>query len=126
MPSEQSYVQRLENLERPEFEREVRRRIAEALQGLVACIEHAAVERGQLLSSCAIDDFRVVQTDVRPAECRVVLRYQSSAKDKATGSLERISGSGEAIIDERGEVTYRGITFAEAQEFVAPDVGVGD
>jgi hypothetical protein len=126
--TEQHVIASLQALARTELDRELRRRLTDSLQELVAAVEHAAAERGQVLNTCAIDDFDISLINWRTSEARIVIRYQATARDATRGKagLEHIAGSAEAVLDQAGKITYRGITFEEEPAFVAPDVGAGD
>jgi hypothetical protein len=127
MADHKSHIALLKSLPREEFERQLKTDLTDSLQELVAAVERAALARGHRLGNCVIDDFQVTHAEMGAQDCRVVLRYSASAR-RGPGHVEndRISGSAEAVIDDEGRVTYKGITCAEEQAFVPHDVGGGD
>jgi hypothetical protein len=128
MICQESYVEFLQTLNDEELECELQRELTDHLQELVAGIEHAALERGKSFRSCVIDDFAITRVQFPIDRCVVLLFYNASAQGSrpGPGGNRSIFGSALLSIDAAGDVSCRGVTFNEEQEFVAPDVGVAD
>ena len=118
----------LRHLSQEQREAELRQVLTDALQELVVALEQAAAARGHTFRSCVVNDFQIARIDLAEHVCLVILRYSGTARrnDPGHNDREEISGSAEALLDDTGKVTYKGVTFAEDQTFVGPDVGVGD
>lgn len=124
----ESHIDVLRRLAPEELDRELRHEITDALQELVAGIDHAALDRGKSFRSCVIEDFKISQSKCEDDRCIVLLYYTASAQRHGAGSggNEMIHGSAILSIDSAGQVTCKGVTFNEEPQTVAPDVGVGD
>jgi hypothetical protein len=128
MAGNDNHITFLKGLAPPQRDRELRQELTDSLQELVAAVEPCLPQGGNTLHSCVIDDFEVRQVELGERDGRVCLRFSGSARQGVGGaaSLERITGVAEAVIDDRGRVSYRDVRFAEEPTFVAHDVGGGD
>jgi len=122
-----SYLESLHELSHADLEREVREKLTDALQGLVAALEPALPVAEEAPHSCVIDDFQMVDLQRSPSECRVLVRFTASARLYAEqrGDQERITGTAEATLDDDGRVTFGGVRCASERAFVPHDVGGG-
>jgi hypothetical protein len=123
-----NHIRFLKQLPPPEFDQEVRQELTDSLQELVACVEPGMPHEGDTLHACVIDDFQVQRVMLGDRDCRVQLRFLASARQGigAVKELERITGRGEAVIDDDGRVRYQDVAFAGEPAFVAHDLGGGD
>ena len=123
-----SYLATLNDLPPAAREQEIRQKVTDSLQGLVACVEQSLPIKPETPHSCVIDDVQVLKMDPGPDGCRLLLAYTASARlyNKGRGDLERITGKADALLDDAGQVTYRGATYDSERDFVAPDIGGGD
>jgi hypothetical protein len=123
-----SHVEYLKTLTPAELEQELNQAITDSLQELVACVQKALPQGGNTLHACVIDDFQIIETELRDHECLVRFRFTASARQGISGSksLEQISGRAETIIGDQGHVAYQGVVFAEEPAYLAHDIGGGD
>jgi hypothetical protein len=123
-----NHLQFLKNLPPQDFDREVQQALTDSLQELVACVEPALRRDGNTLHACVIDDFQVKRIKLGERDCRLQLRFRASAR-RGIGALkemERITGRGEAVIDDDGQVHYQHVAFAGEPTYVAHDLGGSD
>lgn len=128
MICQESYVDFLQALPENQLDVELRQRVTDSLQELVAGIEEAARERAQWFRSCMIDDFQITRAKLMDERWMVLILYTASAqrRGRGAGRNECIYGSALLSIDAVGDITYKGVTFNEEHDFATPDVGVGD
>jgi hypothetical protein len=124
----EKHIDFLKNLPVQEFDHELQQELTDSLQELVACVEPALPHDGDTLHGCVIDDFQVQRIRLGDRDCRVKLRFLASARQGmgAVKELERITGRGEAVIDDDGRVRYQDVAFAAEPAFLAHDLGGGD
>lgn len=128
MTGRESHTQFLAGLPAAQRDAQLRQELTDSLQELVACIERSLPLGGNTLHSCMIDEFEMQKSELRGDDCRVLVRFKASARQGVGGAaaLERITGCAEAVISDRGSVSYRDVRFAEDPAVVAPDIGGGD
>jgi hypothetical protein len=123
-----SHIGYLTDLPQLQRDAELTQEVTDSLQDLVACIERLLPSAGNTLHSCVIDDFQIVFSELRAQDCRVVLRFSASVRQGmgSAARLDSLTGRAEAVIDERGRVTYCDVRFADEPAYVAHDLGGGD
>jgi hypothetical protein len=124
----ENHIDFLKNLPPRELDYEVRQSVTDSLQELVACVEPALPRAGDTLHGCVIDEFQIQRVKLGEYDCRVQLRFLASARQGIGGvkEMERITGRGEAVIEDDGSVRYQDVAFAEEPAYVAHDLGGGD
>src|SRR6516225_3438948 len=75
-----SHVEYLKTLTPAELEQELNQAITDSLQELVACVQKALPQGGNTLHACVIDDFQIIETELRDHECLVRFRFTASAR----------------------------------------------
>ncbi len=128
MIAHESHAAILSHLARPERERELRREIADSLQGLVAAIDRLTRTADDRYSSCVVDDFQIGTSERQGEKWVVPLRFTASARrgGSRAGGVERIAGKAVAVIDDTECVDFRDVALVTEPADVAPDVGGGD
>jgi hypothetical protein len=123
-----NYYNFLGSLSPQDFGREVKQTVTDSLHELVACIKRSLRRERTTLHACVIDDFQVRRIVLGDHDCRVRVHFRASARHGigAVKELERVTGYGEAIIDEVGRLRYQNVVFAGERDFIAHDLGGSD
>ncbi len=124
----ENHIHFLKALPPRDLDRAIHQALTDSLQELVACVEPGVPRDGTTLQACVIDDFQVHGVRLGERDCRVKLRFVASARHGigAGKELERITGRGEAVIDDGGRVWYQHVACAGEPSYVAHDLGGSD
>ena len=80
MIGHESQIALFKGLPPRELDRELKQKITDSLQELVACVERALPLEADTLHGCVIDDFDIQHVDLADHECRIRFCFVGSVR----------------------------------------------